>query len=141
WGINFNTLRVTPSPCRRSTCRSRSFTALSCCTNWASGATWMSRGPSQGRPRSWATWAWIWANVACSAGGTAAVVVVGGAVVDVVGALVLVDGDDVDVAEARTFPPPLSPARMAITATRGAGTRIAAHRTGALSSTGRGSAG
>src|SRR5437660_8105289 len=143
--MSFRSLYVSSSPRMRSGCRSRWVTALSWRTNSASGATEMSRGPSHWSPRTWATWAWIWAKVAARADGTGWVVAgAGAAVVDVTGAKVAVgDGDVVGVPRDATLLPP-SPARIttaaspparratmrATRATRGAGTRIAAHGTG-----------
>src|SRR3954469_16105172 len=104
----------------------------------------MSRGVNQGRPRSWDTWAWIWAKLWASAEGMGWVVDGAGGtdVVVVSGAMVIV-GTEVVPRDGTLCPP--SPARMttmaspvarratarAIRATRGAGMRIAGHRTGA----------
>src|SRR2546423_667497 len=108
----------------------------------------MSRGPSHGRPRIWATWASIWAKAWARAEGTGWVVVGPGGDADVAAAMLVVDDVD-DVAAAgrdATLLVPPSAARMTMAAnpaarratmrptraTRGAGARIARHGTGPL---------
>src|SRR5207248_291121 len=130
----------------RSGWRSRCVTAVNWRMNSASGATEMSRGPSHGRPRAWATWPWIWAKMAARAGGTGWVVAgAGAAVVDVPGTVVVGSVDVVVGAREATLLSP-SPARItmaaspaarratmrAMRAARGAGRRTAGHGTGAL---------
>src|SRR5947208_7383662 len=125
----------------RSGCRSRWVTAVNWRTKSASLAAAMSRGANHWRPRTWATWAWIWAKVAARADGTGWVVPgVGASVVDVAEAIVMVGDVDVvgtprDATLLRPSParittaasPPARRTTMRATrATRDAGTRIVA---------------